>query len=96
MNEVLFLHDDRKNIQMKFGCWIVVLIMGFNFLKAKKIVEELFFAVEYLIITKLFAAERVIAFGSDIFILCCNRIFYLLDDLIDQEFVDCVDETDDC
>ena len=28
-------------------------------------------------------------------ILCCDRIFYWFDDLIDQEFVNCVDEIDD-
>ena len=49
-----------------------------------------------MIITELITSERVTAFGSDIFILCCDRIFYWFDDLIDQEFVDCVDETDDC
>ena len=64
--------------------------------KCKKNVEELFSTVEILIITKLITAERVIAFGSDIFILCCDRIFYWFDDFIDQELIDCVDETDDC
>ena len=86
----------QKNIQMKFGCVIVFLIMDFNFLKVKKNVEELSSAVEYLIITKLITAEKVIAFGSDIFILCCDRIFYWFHDLIDQEFIDSVDEIDDC
>ena len=70
--------------------------MDFNLLKVKKNAEELFSAVECLIITKLIAAERVTAFGSDIFILCCDHIFYWFDDLIDQEFVNCVDEIDDC
>ena len=63
--------------------------------KSKKIVEELLSGVECLIITKLITAERAIAFGSDIFILCCDSIFYWFDDLIDQEFVDCVDEISD-
>ena len=69
---------------------------GLQLTKCKKNVEELFSAVEILIITKLITAERVIAFGSDIFILCCDRIFYWFDDFIDQELIDCVDETDDC
>ena len=56
----------------------------------------LFSATECLVITKLITVERVIAFGSDIFILFCNRIFYWFDDLIDQEFINCVDEIDDC
>ena len=86
----------QKNIQMKFGCVIVFLIMDFNFLKVKKNVEVLSSAVEYLIITKLITTEKVIAFGSDIFILCCDRIFYWFHDLIDQEFIDSVDEIDDC
>ena len=37
-------------------------------------------------------AERVITFGSDIAILCCDRIFYWFDDLIHQELVDSVDD----
>ena len=49
-----------------------------------------------MIITKLITAEKVIAFGSDIFILYCDRIFYWFHDLIDQEFIDSVDEIDDC
>ena len=68
---------------------------GRQLTKSKRNIEELFSAVECLIITKLITAERVITFGSDIFILCCNRIFYWFEDLIDQEFVDSVDETDD-
>ena len=75
---------------------IVFLITDFNLLKVKKNAEGLFSAVECLIITKLITAERVIAFGSDLFILWCDCIFYYFDDLIGQEFVDCVDETDDC
>ena len=81
---------------MKFGCAIVFLILDFNLTKSKKNVEELFSAVECLIITKLITTERAIVFGFDIFILCCHRIFYWFDDLVDQEFVDCVDEIDDC
>ena len=75
---------------------IVFSITDFNLLKVKKNVEELFSAVECLIITKLITVERVTAFGSDIFILCCDHIFYWFDDLIDQESVNCVDEIDDC
>ena len=75
---------------------IVFSITDFNLLKVKKNVEELFSAVECLIMAKLITAERVTAFGSDIFILCCDHIFYWFDDLIDQEFVNCVDEIDDC
>ena len=41
-------------------------------------------------------SERVIAFGSDIFILCCDCIFYWFDDLINQESFNCVDEINDC
>ena len=86
----------QKNIQIKFGCVIVFLITNFNLLKVKKNAEGLFSAVECLIITKLITAERVTALGSDIFILCCDHIFYWFEDLIDQEFVNCVDEIDDC
>ena len=86
----------QKNIQIKFGCVIVFSITDFKLLKVKKNVEELFSAVECLIITKLITVERVTAFGSDIFILCCDHIFYWFDDLIDQESVNCVDEIDDC
>ena len=75
---------------------IVFSITDFNLLKVKKNVEELFSAVECLIMTKLITAERVTAFGSDIFILCCDHIFHWFDDLIDQEFVNCVEEIDDC
>ena len=96
MNEVLFLHNERK----KYPSEIRLCDSFFDFLlqltKCKKNVEELFSTVEILIITKLITAERVIAFGSDIFILCCDRIFYWFDDFIDQELIDCVDETDDC
>ena len=81
---------------MKFKCVIVFLIMDFNSFKVKKNVGESFFTVEYLIITKLIIAEKVIAFGSDSFILCCDCVFYWFDESIDQEFVDCVDEIDDC
>ena len=86
----------QKNFEMKFKCVIVFLIMDFNSFKAKKNVGESFFTVEYLIITKLIIAEKVIAFGSDSFILCCDCVFYWFDESIDQEFVDCVDEIDDC
>ena len=49
-----------------------------------------------MVITKLIIAEKVIAFGSDIFILCCDCVFNWFDESIDQEFVDRVDEIDDC
>ena len=84
---------------MKFNCVIVFLIVVFNSLKVKKNVDELFSAVEYMIITKLITTERIVVFGSDIFVLCslfCQRIFYWFDDSIDHEFVDYVDEIDDC
>ena len=87
MNEVLFVHD-KKNIQMKFGCAILFFDYGLQFTKSKKHVEELFSAVECF--TKLFTA-----FGSAIFILCCDCLFHWFDDLIEQEFVNCVDEIDD-
>ena len=81
---------------MKFGCTIVFFYFGIQFAKCKKNVEESFSAVECLIIKKLIKAEMVIAFHSDIFVLCCNGIYYQFDDLIDEEFVDCVDETNGC
>ena len=96
MNEVLFLHDETKKYPNEIRLCDCFFDYGFQLFKSEKNVEELFSAVERLIITKLFTAERVIAFGSDIFIICCNRIFYWFDDLIDQEFVDCVDKIDDC
>ena len=83
MNEMLFLHNDTKKYTNEIqlcDCFDY----GLQLTKSKKNVEELFSAVECLIITKLITAERVIAFGSDIFILCCNRIFCWFDDLIDQ------------
>ena len=96
MNEVLFLHDDTKKYPNEVRFCDCFFDDGLQLTKGKKNVEESFSAVRCLIITKLITAERVMAFGSDIFILCCDRIFYWFDDLIDQEFVDSVDEIDDC
>ena len=56
---------------MKFSCAIVYRP---QLTKSKKNVGELLSVVECLIITKLITAERVIAFGSDIFVLCCDCI----------------------
>ena len=86
MNEMLFLKPNEIRL---CDCFFD---FGLQLTKSKKNVEELFSAVECLIITKLITAERVIAFGSDIFIRCCNPMFYWFDDLIDQEFVHCVDD----
>ena len=69
---------------------------GLHFIKSEKNVDDLFSAVEDSIITKLIIAEEVIAFSSDIFILCCDCVFYWFDESIDQEFVNHVDEIDDC
>ena len=96
MNEVLFLHDETKKNPNEIRLCDCFFDYGFQHFKSEKNVEDLFSAVECLIITKLFTAEKVISFGSDIFIICCNRIFYWFDDLIDQEFVECVDKIDDC
>ena len=96
MSEVLFLHDDTKKYPNEVRLYDCFFDDGLQLTKSKKNVGELFSAAECLIITKLITAERVIAFGSDIFISCCDRIFYWFDDLIDQEFVDSVDEIDDC
>ena len=96
MNGVLFLHDDTKKYPNEIRLCDCFFDYGLQLTKSKKNVEELLSAVECLIFTKLITAGRVIAFGSDIFILCCDSIFYWFDDLIDQEFVDCVDEIDDC
>ena len=92
MSEMLFLHDDTKKYPNEVWLCDCFFDPGLQLTKNKKNVEELFSAVKCLIITKLITAERVIAFGSDIFILCCNHIFYWFDDLIDQEFVDSGDD----
>ena len=99
MSDVLFLYNDIEKypneIQLCdcfFGC-------GLQLIKGKKNVDELFSAVEYMIITKLITTERIVVFGSDFFVLCslfCQRIFCWFDDSIDHEFVDYVDEIDDC
>ena len=96
MNEMLFLHSNTKKNPNEIWLCDCFFDFGLQLTKSKKNVEELFSAVECLIITKLITTERVIVFGFDIFILCCDRIFYWFDDLIDQKFVDCADEIDDC
>ena len=96
MNEVLFLPDETKKYPNEIRVYDYFFDYGFQLFKSKKNVEEMFSAVECLIITKLFTAERVITFGSDVFIICCDRIFFWFDDLIDQELVDCVDKIEDC
>ena len=92
MSEMLLLHDDTKKYPNEVWLCDCFFDPGLQLTKSKKNVEELFSAVKCLIITKLITAERVIAFGSDIFILCCNHVFYWFDDLIDQEFVDSGDD----
>ena len=96
MSDVLFLFDDIEKYPNETQLCDCFFDSGLQFIKGKKNINELFSAVECLIITKLITAERVITFGSEIFILCYNRIFYWFNDLIDQEFVDCVDEMDNC
>ena len=96
MNEILFLPDETKKYPNEIRVYDYFFDYGFQLFKSKKNVEEMFSVVECSIITKLFTAERVITFGSDVFIICCDRIFFWFDDLIDQEFVDCVDKIDDC
>ena len=96
MSDVLFLYDDIKKHPNEIRLYDCFFDSGLQLIKSKKNVDELFSSIECLIITKLITAERVITFGSDIFILCCNHIFYRFDDLIDPEFVDCVDEINDC
>ena len=95
MNEVLFLHNDRKKYPNEIQLCDCFFDFGLQLTKSKQNIEELFSAVEFLVIIKLITAERVIAFGSDIFSLCCDCIFYWFDDFIDQELIDFVDETDD-
>ena len=96
MNGVLFLHDDTKKYPNEIRLCDCFFDYRLQLFKSEKNIEELFSIVECQIIIKLFTAERVIAFGSDIFILCCDYIFYWFDDWIDQEFVDCIVEIDDC
>ena len=96
MSDVLFLYDDIKKHPNEIRLYDCFFDSGLQLIKSKKNVDELFPSIECLIITKLITAERVITFGSEIFILCYNRIFYWFNDLIDQEFVDCVDEMDNC
>ena len=72
---------------------IVFLIADFNLLKVKNMLEFFFFCSRMFDNYKTNkTAERVITFGSDIAILCCDRIFYWFDDLIHQELVDSVDD----
>ena len=69
----------QKKFKMKFECVIVFFFYyGLQLIKSEKNVDELFSAVEYLIITKLIIAEKVIAFDSDIFVLCYDRVFLLV------------------
>ena len=89
---MLFFYADIEKYPNEIRLCDCFFDCGLQVIKGKKNVDELFSAVECLIITKLITAERIIAFGSDIFILCCDCIFYWFADLIDQEFVDCVDE----
>ena len=85
----------QKNIQMKFACVIVFLIMDFNVSKVKKFWRVIFCSRTFDN-HKINYSRKGHRFGSDIFILCCDHIFHRFDDLIDQEFVDSVDEIDDC
>ena len=82
MSDVLFLYNNTKKIPNEIrvcDCFFFVFFdYGLQLIKSEKYVDELFFAVEYLIITKLIIAEKVIAFDSDIFILCCDRVFLLV------------------
>ena len=93
MSDVLFLYANIEKYPNEIRLCDCFSDCGLQVIKGKKRVDELFSAVEFLITTKLITAERIIAFGSDIFILCCDRTFYWFAHLIDQEFVDCVDET---
>ena len=93
---VLFLYDDIEkdpNLIWLCDCFFRY---GLQLIKGIKNIDELFSVTECLVITKLITAERVIAFGSDNFILCCDCIFYWFDGFINQQFVNCVDEIDDC
>ena len=96
MSDVLFLYDDIEKYSNEIRLCDCFFDCVLQLIKGKKILDELFSAIECLVFTKLITSERVIAFGSDIFILCCDCIFYWFDDLINQGFVDCVDEIDDC
>ena len=82
----------QENIQMKFGCAIVY---GPQLTKSKKNVEELFSAVECLIIAKLITAEGSLL-SALIFLFFVVIVFYWFHDSIDQQFVDHVDEIDGC
>ena len=93
---MLFLYDDIEKYLNEIRLCNCFFDCGLQLIKGKKNVHELFSAIECLVITKLITAERVIDFGSDIFILCCDCIFYWFDDLINQESFNCVDEIDDC
>ena len=77
MSDVLFLYNDIEKypneIQLCdcfFGC-------GLQLIKGKKNVDELFSAVEYMIITKLITTERIVVFGSDIFVLCSVNVYFI-------------------
>ena len=86
----------QKIFQMKFECLIGFFYYGLQFIISDENVDKLFSAVEYLIIIKLIIAKKVITFGSDIFIFCCDCVFYWFGESINQEFVNHVDEIDDC
>ena len=75
MSEVLFLDDDTKKYPNEVRLCDCFFDHGLQLTKIKKNVEVLFSAVECFIITKLITEERVILFGSDIFIFCCNIYF---------------------
>ena len=79
MSDVFFLYDSTKKIQNEIRvCDCFFFYDGLQLIKSEKNVDELFSAVEYLIITKLIIAEKVIAFDSDIFVLCYDRVFLLV------------------
>ena len=81
---------------MKFDC-DCFFDCGLQLTKSKKYVRVFFFCSRMFDNYKTNkTAERVITFGSDIAILCCDCIFCWLDDLIHQELADSVDEIDDC
>ena len=88
MNGVLFQHDDTKKYPNEIRLCDCFFDYRLQLFKSKKNIEELFSTVECQIIIKLFTVERVIAFGSAIFILCCDCIFYWFDDIV-VEIDDC-------
>ena len=85
MSDVLFLYDDTEKYPNEILLCDCFFDCGLQLIKGKK---KMFVYVEYVIITKLITTERIIGFGSDIFVFCCKRIFYSFDDSTDQVFVD--------